>query len=83
MTVYDFRMLSDCEQIDLLYKEGVYIGKRPHPGSQILLYQLDAFYVEVYYQKYRCLIKRLHCFTSTTLLNPYLEQMNVGELVRC
>lgn len=83
MTVYDFRMLSDCEQIDLLYKEGVYIGKRAHPGATILLYQLDAFYVEVYYQKYRCLVKRLHCFTSTILLNPYLEQINVEELVKC
>ncbi len=83
MTVYDFRILTDSEQIDLLYKEGVYIGKRAYPGSTILLYQLDAFYVEIYYQKYRCFVKRLHCFTSTILLNPYLEQINVEELVKC
>lgn len=49
----------------------------------VVLYQLDAFYVEIYYRKYRCLVQRVRCFTSTMCLNPYLENMDVAELINC
>ncbi len=83
MTLYDFRMLSDTEQIDLLYKNGVYIGKRKQGSSIVVLYQLDAFYIEIFYRKYRSVITRMYCFASTILLNPYLDQIDVEELVKC
>ncbi len=83
MTLLDFRMLSDNEQIDLLYKDGVYIGKIIEENLIKTLYQLGAFYVEVHYQKYRCFVTRLFCFSSTMLLQPYLEQMDVEDLVNC
>lgn len=81
MTLYDFRMLTDSEQIDLLYQDGVYIGKRVKGGVTVVLYQYDAFYVEVFYRKYRCHIQRIYCFTSTDLINPYLQNMDVAPLV--
>ena len=83
MTLYEFRMLSDSEQIDLLYMEGVYIGKRKQDNSIIVLYQLDGFYIEIFYRKYRSVITHVYCFTSTMLLNAYLDQINVEELVKC
>lgn len=81
MTVYDFQLLSQTVQVNLLYKEGVYVGKRKINSSSVLLYQLEGFYVEVYYKKYRCSVIRIHCFRSTTLLDPYLEQIDVEHLV--
>ncbi len=83
MTLYDFTLLDDCVQVDVLYNQGVYIGKRKSGTSIITLYQLEGFYVEVFYKKYRCIVTRLHCFTSTALLNPYLHDINVEELVKC
>lgn len=83
MTLFEFRVLSDEEQIDLLYKDGVYIGKRKEDHLSVVLYQLDGFYVEVYYYKYRRLICTINGFSSTIPLDPYLEQINVQDLVRC
>lgn len=83
MNFYEFRMLNKNEQIDLLYKDGIYIGKRKEGRSTVVLYQLDSFYVKIFYEKYRYYINRLYCFTSTILLNPYLDQVNVGDMVKC
>lgn len=80
MTLYHFQLLPLPEQIELLYKDGVYIGKRKGEWSSVLLYQLESFYVEVYYRKHRCYVSRLHCFRSTELLDPYLEQIEVEHL---
>ena len=81
MTLQDFQLLPEPRQIDELYESGVYLGKRKEAFSIILLYQLEGFYVEVYYRKYRSHVKHLHCFESTELLDPYLEQIDVENLV--
>lgn len=81
MTMYDFQLLAEQQQIEILYYSGVYIGKRKEKFSIILLYQLESFYVEVVYRKYRSDVRHLHCFTSTELLDPYLEQIDVENLV--
>lgn len=83
MNFYQYRLLNRSKQIDLLYKDGVYIGKRKEGNSIVVLYQLDSFYVKVFYQKYRCYVSQLYCFTSTILLNPYLDQVNVDNMVKC
>ncbi len=83
MNFYKFRLLKKSEQIDILYKDGIYIGKRKKGNLIVLLYQLDSFYVKIIYQKYRCYISSLYCFTSTALLNPYLDQVNVEDMVKC
>ena len=81
MTLFDFQLLSRNEQVSMLYEEGVYIGKRKEGGLTILLYQVDSFYVEVYYRKYRKYIDRIRCSASTVMLDPYLEQINVEHVV--
>jgi hypothetical protein len=82
MTLFQYRLLCEKDQVDLLYKEGTYIGKRSKPPFSAILFQLGSFYVEIYYRKYRSCITEIKCFTSTTLLDPYLEQINVDDLVR-
>lgn len=81
MKMHEFLLLPEQDQIEILYQNGVYIGKRKEAFSIILLYQFESFYVEVFYRKYRSHIKRLHCFESTELLDPYLEQIDVENLV--
>ena len=81
MTMFDFQLLSESEKIEALYQRGVYIAKRRVDESVILLYQLEGFYIEIFYRKYRIHIKHIHCFSSTSLLDPYLEQIDVENLV--
>ena len=82
MNLYEFELLSDNEQIDLLYADGVYLGKRKAGEYSVVLYQLDNFYVEILYKRYRYYISRIRCFTSTNLLEPYLVQINIEDIVK-
>ena len=81
MRWYEFQLLAQQKQVEILCTNGVYIGKHKHASSITLLYQVDGFYVEVFYRKYRSHIKLLHCFESTEFLDPYLEQIDVENLV--
>jgi hypothetical protein len=81
MRLQDFRRLPEKEKVALLYEEGVYIGKRKHGSTVAVLYQLDGFYAEVFYRKYRRDIDRISCFSGTTRLDPYLIGIDVEHLV--
>jgi hypothetical protein len=82
MTMPEFYILSYNEKIDLLYKEGVYIGKQKERHLTKVLYQLDSFYVEIYYKKYRQFINQVKCFTGTDRLDPYLLQIDVEDIIK-
>lgn len=81
MNQSSFCMLKDSEQLDVLYEEGVYIDKRKVGTTSIVLYQLNGFYVEVCYYKYRQLIAWVRCSESIRILDPYLDKMDIAELV--
>ena len=81
MTLFEFQLLSEGEQVAALYQQGVYIGKRKVESMTVLLYQLESFYAEVYYRSYRRYIYKIRCLDSTTILDPYLEQIDVEYLV--
>lgn len=81
MKLFEFQRLSEGEQIAALYQHGVYIGKRKIESMTVLIYQLDSYYVEVFYRSYRRLIYKIRCSGSTSILDPYLEQIDVEYLV--
>ena len=81
MTLPEFKLMDYEKQVDLLHKEGVYVGKRKIFSQTVMLFQLHTFYVEVYYRVYRKVIDHLNCTSSTETLEPYLEQINVEEVV--
>jgi hypothetical protein len=79
MTRLEFRSLSETDQLDLLYERGVFIGKRKNGVASVLLYQLEGFYVEVYYKKHRRFANKILTFTNTAVLDPYLDQIEVEQ----
>ena len=81
MTLVEFQLLPTKDQVSILYKQGVYIGKRKQGHLTILLYQIESFYVEVIYRMYRRYIAKIKCSDSTVVLDPYLEQIDVEHLV--
>ena len=81
MTLFDFQLLEEAEQIAVLYEQGVYIGKRKEGELPVLLYQLEGFYAEVFYRLYRRSVLKIRCSGSTSILEPYLEQIDVEQLV--
>ena len=81
MTLLEFQLLNTKDQVSILYKHGVYIGKRKQGHLTILLYQIESYYVEVVYQMYRRYIAKIRCSDSILVLDPYLEQIDVEHLV--
>jgi hypothetical protein len=69
------------EQLSLLYQQGIYIGKKKTTQFTRLLFQLESFYVEIAYSTYRRSIHKMRYSDSTSILDPYLEQVQVEYLV--
>lgn len=74
MKMREFQSLSEKKKVAILYQHGVYIGKKWDKYIS-LLYQLEGFYVEIFYKKYRKHIFKMICSESTSILDPYLEQI--------
>lgn len=81
MRQHEFEALSRRQQVAVLYRQGVYIGKSVQGGLPTVLYQIEGFYIEVYYLKYRSAIHSIRCFDSTDSLAPYLSQIDIHYLV--
>ena len=82
MTLSDFEGMDLCYQLNILKEEGLYVGKRKLGNLTVLLYQLEEFYIELFYSAYRLHLFEVRCFISTCLLDPYLEDILIEDLVQ-
>ena len=76
MTLSDFSAL-DYKGMLYAAKEAVYLAGRSDEDHTIMLYQLNGFYIEVYFHKQNNFISSLHPFADTELLEPYLESIEI------
>lgn len=58
----------------MLWEHGVQIGKRSDPMHNIQLYQIEGFYVEVFFNNEDSSVEHLRSFRSTGQLRPFLEK---------
>jgi len=72
--------LDELDQADLIWETGVLIGKRKNGYYNILLFQIDAFYAEIYYHAHFNVVIRIKTFTNTDQLEPYLQQIAIEQL---
>jgi hypothetical protein len=77
MTKLHFSHLTIKVQLDLLYREGVFLSKRKLGRISVVLYQYESVYVEIYYLRYREKIGHITYSEEPGILEPYLEEMNV------
>lgn len=80
LSLTEFVDLPQELQFEILHNHGVYVGKRKSEKQTIVLFQLHGFYVEVYYKQYRRIIDHIVTSSSTDILQPYLNQINVRDL---
>jgi hypothetical protein len=81
MTLYHFNLLDENEKANTVWAKGVLVGERSDAYHQIHLYQVDAFYVEVYHHNHFNVITGFRSFTSLRKLEPYLEEISLEGLV--
>lgn len=81
MTLQYFRRLSETKQFRRLMTKGVCVGERVTADTQMLLFQLDYFYVEVTFNKYTDEPLSARSFESTDELAPYLQSIDLSGLL--
>ncbi len=62
--------------------EGEHIADRYDEEHNILLYQIDSFYVEVFYHRELNVIRKYRPFQSIQQLDPYHRQIDISELIQ-
>jgi hypothetical protein len=79
----DFLQLNETEQVELLWYNGEQIGRRKEEDYLILLYQVEGFYVEVFYHRKERMIKRYLSFDcSDSRLDTYLEKVDISPIYK-
>lgn len=71
ITCQEFLQFTEDEKADLIKLDGVYIGKTTKSKQTVLLYQLEDFYIEIYYRIFRSEIDHFECTKDTSVLDEY------------
>ena len=81
MDLYQFKLLNHSDQAQAVWDFGVHVATRYSSHVTILLWQLDCFYVELFYDGIENEIVKIRPFKSTLPLDPYLQQTDVTTLL--
>jgi len=81
MTLAEFKKLDEKTKAGVIYNT-VQLAQRWDKEHHILLYQIDSFYVEIFYHKKDDSIQRVRSFRSLEQLDPYLGQIDVTKLIK-
>jgi hypothetical protein len=82
ITCRAFSPLPDEDKYNILDRYGVYLLKRTVKGSQVALFDLCGFYVEVTLNEKTGQLRGAVAFTDTTRLAPYLGLIDISSLVK-
>jgi len=79
MTRTAFEHLCQNDQLSLLSADGVYIAKRKFKTLSVILFQIENFYVEIVYEKYRCVVKGIFSTNSMNILFFYPDVVRFNQ----
>jgi hypothetical protein len=81
MQLKDFKFETKLNKARLLISKGVYLTKRNNGEHEILLFHLGSFYAEMFFHVEQTDVGYIRCFESTDLLQPYLDRIDVSDLL--
>jgi hypothetical protein len=79
MTLYEFNALDEMGQAKAIWNS-IHIGERRDAENNIILYQKDDFYIEVFHHKKLNVIRKIRSFLSISQLDPYLGSIDISEV---
>ena len=82
MTIQEFNMLDAHQQGQTLWRYGTHLSDRNTNRYSMMLYQIDAFYVEVCFHRKKEEFIAFKTFTGTSQLNPYLNKISISGLLQ-
>ncbi len=82
MTRKNFSALSKNAKKSSLLKSGAYLAERKLGCFRIMLYQVDDFYTEVFFFEWSKNAIGFRSFHSTNKLTPYLQKIDLSDIVQ-
>jgi hypothetical protein len=76
-----FILLTDHEKREILMHRGVLIGKRTEDPATVFLFQMHLYYVEMYCDLSKRVVKEYRVFEGTGPLSPYLQDVSIDALL--
>ncbi|HMH31495.1 MAG TPA: hypothetical protein VK543_00605 [Puia sp.] len=80
MTMQDFDYMDGIAKTEILSLMGIFLGTRRDGCFRISLYQVENFYVELYYHLSQGCYVSLRSFEDVGGLNPYLEDIDISAI---
>ena len=77
MTQHHFSLLDETQQAEILIDRGILLTERQYKNFTIFLYQVDQFYVEVYFNLRYSVMQGMRSFEDDEALQPYLESIDI------
>ena len=82
MTLAHFNKLKIEEQQKAVLINGVFLGERQDPPLRMMLYDMESFYVEVFFLSRYNKVAWFNGFKSTKKLEPYLQKIDVSSILQ-
>lgn len=80
MTLEQFKYLSPKEQEFALKTQAVFIASMHDKENIYNLFQIDSFYLEVYYNVEENVVSSLIYFDEINMLEPYLKLIDIKPI---
>lgn len=81
MTLHDFIALDINAQQKAICKAGDHVAWRDEGNYRLFLYQIDSFYVEVFFDREHSVIRQYRPFSSVGELQPYLDELDIDGIL--
>ena len=82
MTFYQFKFLDKNEQAQAVWELGEHVAIRMTAKYKILLWVLNDFYIEMFYNYIDNDIEKIRTFRNPDLTLPYLDQIDISEIYK-
>ncbi len=81
MTLAQFNKLSIEQQQRAVLINGVFLAERKDPPLRMMLYDMENFYVEVFFLSRYNKVAWFNGFQSTNKLEPYLQKIDITSVL--
>ena len=81
MKLQQFRSASQEVQEKLVQRRGVFLMERKSLGVSVLLFQLEGFYVEVFYNTGTGVVNLVKSFDDMDGIEAYLNRVDISEVM--
>lgn len=81
MNLQQFRSASVEAQEKLVKESGVFLLERRSLGVSVLLFQLEAFYIEVFYNSATNSVSFIKSFEDMDGIEAYLQRIDISEVL--